>query len=70
MYPGATQEVCVPILEGESGLRFVVSEPGAGFCCGYSPERINPGDTEHKLTTIIKVNSGSTPEAAAWVDAF
>jgi len=65
VYPGATEEVCVPILERESGLRF-----NAGFCCGYSPERINPGDTEHKLTTITKVTSGSTPEAAAWVDGF
>lgn len=65
VYPGATEEVCVPILERESGLRF-----NAGFYCGYSPERINPGDTEHKLTTITKVTSGSTPEAAAWVDGF
>jgi len=63
VYPGATEEVCVPILERESGLRF-----NAGFVCGYSPERINPGDQEHRLTSIIKVTSGSTPEAAAWVD--
>jgi UDP-N-acetyl-D-galactosamine dehydrogenase len=65
VYPGATEEVCVPILERESGLRF-----NEGFVCGYSPERINPGDNEHKLTTITKVTSGSTPEAAAWVDVF
>jgi UDP-N-acetyl-D-galactosamine dehydrogenase len=65
VYPGATEEVCVPILEKQSGLRF-----NDGFCCGYSPERINPGDTEHKLTTITKVTSGSTPEASTWVDAF
>ena len=70
VYPGATEEVCVPILEQESGLRFNATEPGAGFMCGYSPERINPGDTEHKLTKIIKVTSGSTAEAAAWVDGF
>ena len=70
VYPGATEEVCVPILERESGLRFNASEPGEGFVCGYSPERINPGDTEHKLTTITKVTSGSTAEAAAWVDDF
>lgn len=70
VYPGATEEVCVPILERESGLHFNAAEPGAGFCCGYSPERINPGDQEHRLTTIIKVTSGSTPEAADWVDAF
>ena len=65
VYPGATEEVCVPILERESGLKF-----NEGFCCGYSPERINPGDTEHKLSTIIKVTSGSTLEAADWVDSF
>jgi UDP-N-acetyl-D-galactosamine dehydrogenase len=65
VYPGATEEVCVPILERESGLRF-----NEGFCCGYSPERINPGDTVHKLTTITKVTSGSTPGTAAWVDNF
>ncbi len=65
VYPGATEEMCVPILERTSGLCF-----NAGFACGYSPERINPGDSEHKLTTITKVTSGSTPEAAAWVDGF
>ena len=65
VYPGTTEEVCVPILERESDLRF-----NKGFACGYSPERINPGDQEHRLTTIIKVTSGSTPEAAAWVDDF
>ena len=70
VYPGATEEVCVPILERESGLRFNAAEPGAGFYCGYSPERINPGDQEHGLTTITKVTSGSTAEAADWVDAF
>jgi UDP-N-acetyl-D-galactosamine dehydrogenase len=65
VFPGATEEVCVPILERESGLHF-----NQGFACGYSPERINPGDQEHRLTTITKVTSGSTPEAAAWVDAL
>lgn len=70
VYPGATEEVCVPILEHESGLRFNANKPGEGFVCGYSPERINPGDNEHKLTTITKVTSGSTAEAAAWVDDF
>jgi len=65
VYPGATEEVCVPILECTSSLTF-----NQGFCCGYSPERINPGDSEHKLTTITKVTSGSTPEAAAWVDGL
>src|SRR5579862_4246058 len=63
VYPGCTEEVCVPILERESGLKFNVD-----FFAGYSPERINPGDKEHRLTTIRKVTSGSTPEAAAFVD--
>jgi UDP-N-acetyl-D-galactosamine dehydrogenase len=65
VYPGATEEVCVPILERTSGLTF-----NQGFAVGYSPERINPGDSEHKLTTIVKVTSGSTPQVAAWVDGF
>jgi UDP-N-acetyl-D-galactosamine dehydrogenase len=65
VYPGATEEACVPILERESGLVF-----NRQFFCGYSPERINPGDCQHKLTTITKVTSGSTPEAADWVDCF
>ena len=65
VYPGATEEECVPILERTSG--FVLNQD---FYCGYSPERINPGDSEHKLTTITKVTSGSTPEAAAWVDSL
>jgi len=63
VYPGATEEVCVPILECESGLAF-----NEGFYCGYSPERINPGDNENKLTTITKVTSGSTDKVASWVD--
>ena len=65
VYPGATEEVCVPILERESGLRFNVD-----FFAGYSPERINPGDKEHRVTTIRKVTSGSTPEVADFVDAL
>ncbi len=63
VYPGATEEVCVPILERESGLRF-----NQDFFAGYSPERINPGDKAHRLTTIVKVTSGSTPEVAEFVD--
>jgi UDP-N-acetyl-D-galactosamine dehydrogenase len=63
VYPGATEEVCVPILERESGLRF-----NQDFYCGYSPERINPGDKEHHVTAIKKVTSGSTPEIATIVD--
>lgn len=65
VYPGATEEVCVPILEQHSGLKFNVD-----FYCGYSPERINPGDKEHRLPTIKKVTSGSTPEVAEAVDAL
>lgn len=63
VYPGCTEEVCVPILEEISGLKF-----NADFFCGYSPERINPGDKLHRLTTIKKVTSGSTPEIAEKVD--
>src|SRR6185437_2951940 len=63
VYPGATEEVCVPIIERESGLKF-----NEDFFAGYSPERINPGDKQHRLDTIKKVTSGSTPEAADFVD--
>ncbi len=63
VYPGCTEEVCVPILEKVSGLKFNVD-----FFCGYSPERINPGDKLHRVTTIKKVTSGSTPEIAEKVD--
>ncbi|MFZ1807743.1 MAG: nucleotide sugar dehydrogenase [Cyclobacteriaceae bacterium] len=63
VYPGCTEEICVPILENESGLKFNVD-----FFCGYSPERINPGDKQHRVTTIKKVTSGSTPEIAEKVD--
>jgi UDP-N-acetyl-D-glucosamine/UDP-N-acetyl-D-galactosamine dehydrogenase len=63
VYPGATEEVCVPILEEQSGLIF-----NKDFYCGYSPERINPGDKEHRLTTIKKVTAGSTPKIAIEVD--
>jgi len=63
VYPGATEEVCVPILEEKSGLTF-----NKDFYCGYSPERINPGDKEHRVTTIKKVTAGSTPEIATEVD--
>ncbi len=65
VYPGATEEVCVPILEKVSGLRF-----NQDFYVGYSPERINPGDKEHRVTNILKVTSGSTEEVADKVDAL
>jgi UDP-N-acetyl-D-glucosamine/UDP-N-acetyl-D-galactosamine dehydrogenase len=63
VYPGATEEVCVPVLEKFSGLKF-----NADFFCGYSPERINPGDKDHRLPSIKKVTSGSTPDVAEAVD--
>jgi UDP-N-acetyl-D-galactosamine dehydrogenase len=63
VYPGATEEICVPVLEKFSGKKFNVD-----FFCGYSPERINPGDKEHRLPSIKKVTSGSTPEVAETVD--
>jgi UDP-N-acetyl-D-galactosamine dehydrogenase len=63
VYPGATEEICVPVLEKFSGQKFNVD-----FFCGYSPERINPGDKEHRLSSIKKVTSGSTPEIADIVD--
>jgi UDP-N-acetyl-D-galactosamine dehydrogenase len=63
VYPGCTEEDCVPVLEAYSGLKY-----NQEFYCGYSPERINPGDKVHTLTKIIKVTSGSTPEVASIVD--
>ncbi len=63
VYPGATEEDCIPVIERVSGLKFNVD-----FFAGYSPERINPGDKEHRFTTIKKVTSGSTPEIADFVD--
>ena len=72
VYPGCTEEACVPILERVSGLRYEAAA-GAGaatFAVGYSPERINPGDKAHRVTTILKVTSGSTPATADFVDAL
>jgi len=65
VYPGATEEYCVPLLEEASGLRF-----NADFSVGYSPERINPGDKNHKISQIVKVTSGSTRETAEFVDTL
>ena len=80
VYPGCTEEDCVPVLEKFSGLKYISRSHGSprsagddealGFYCGYSPERINPGDKEHRVTTIKKVTSGSTPEIADLVDAL
>jgi UDP-N-acetyl-D-galactosamine dehydrogenase len=63
VYPGATEEVCIPVLEQVSGLKF-----NQDFFVGYSPERINPGDKQHRVTNILKITSGSTPETAEYVD--
>ncbi|MEO7200861.1 MAG: nucleotide sugar dehydrogenase, partial [Dokdonella sp.] len=63
VYPGCTEEVCVPLLEQASGMQF-----NTDFYCGYSPERINPGDKQHRVTSILKVTSGSTPAAAELID--
>ena len=65
VYPGCTEDDCVPILEKHSGLKF-----NQDFFCGYSPERINPGDKERHVTTIKKITSGSTPEVANIIDAL
>ncbi|PTQ08887.1 Vi polysaccharide biosynthesis UDP-N-acetylglucosamine C-6 dehydrogenase TviB [Vibrio splendidus] len=65
VYPGATEEVCLPIIEKKSGLKY-----NQDFYAGYSPERINPGDKENRLTTIVKITSGSTPEVADFVDGL
>ncbi|MGI9286513.1 MAG: nucleotide sugar dehydrogenase [Pseudomonadales bacterium] len=65
VYPGCTEEACVPIIEEVSGLRF-----NKDFFAGYSPERINPGDKEHRVSNIVKITSGSTPEIADRVDAL
>ncbi|WP_419788546.1 nucleotide sugar dehydrogenase [Mucilaginibacter sp. SP1R1] len=65
VYPGATEDVCVPVLEKASGLQY-----NHDFFAGYSPERINPGDKVHTLTNILKVTSGSTPDAASFIDGL
>ena len=65
VYPGCTEEICVPLLEQHSGLKF-----NKDFFCGYSPERINPGDKQHRLPSIRKVTSGSTPDVATFVDSL
>jgi UDP-N-acetyl-D-galactosamine dehydrogenase len=80
VYPGATEEDCIPVIERISGLKYISSNPQSpipnpqseteGFYAGYSPERINPGDKEHRVTTIKKITSGSTPGIADFVDAL
>ena len=63
VYPGATEDICVPILEKITNLKL-----NKNFFCGYSPERINPGDKKHRLSTIVKVTSGSNYESSIWID--
>jgi len=74
VYPGTTEEICVPILERCSGLKYLSSDRETahsdGFYCGYSPERINPGDKTHTVTNILKVTSGSTPKIAEAIDTL
>ena len=65
VYPGLTEEICVPLLEKESGLKY-----NKDLFCGYSPERINPGDKEHKVTNIVKVTSGSNHDVAQKIDSL
>ena len=72
VYPGTTEEICVPILERESDLNYIceINKKNIlkGFYCGYSPERINPGDKKNKITNILKVTSGSTTEISKKID--
>ena len=70
VYPGTTDEVCIPLIEKESGLSSKFTQSENSFACGYSPERINPGDKKHRLKDIVKITSGSNIEAAKWVDKF
>ena len=70
VYPGATEEICIPVLENFSNLKLNEIDPLKGFIAGYSPERINPGDKEHSLKSIIKITSGSNKEGTEWIDRF
>ena len=70
VYPGTTEEICIPLIEKESQLHCNSSQDLNGFACGYSPERINPGDKKHSIRDIVKVTSGSNPDAAKWINNF
>ena len=70
VYPGTTEEICIPLIEKESGLSCDQLKTSKSFCCGYSPERINPGDKKHTIRDIVKVTSGSNKEVALWIDKF
>lgn len=70
VFPGATEDICIPIIESESNLILNCEESSKGFGCGYSPERINPGDNQRTLVDIKKVTSGSNPDCAEWINKF
>ena len=70
VYPGTTEEICIPIIEKESGLKCDSFDENKSFSCGYSPERINPGDQERSIVDIVKVTSGSNINSAKWVNNF
>ena len=70
VYPGTTEEICIPLIEKESGLVCDDLKTDKSFSCGYSPERINPGDKEHKIKDIVKVTSGSNKEVSIWINDF
>ena len=70
VYPGTTEEICIPIIEKESGLIYNKNNSKDTFVCGYSPERINPGDKKHRLKDIVKITSGSNKETAKWINCF
>ena len=70
VYPGTTEEICIPLIEKESGLVCNDSKSDKSFSCGYSPERINPGDKQHTIKDIVKVTSGSNHEVAIWINHF
>ena len=70
VYPGTTEEICIPLIEKESGLNCDGLKNSKSFCCGYSPERINPGDKEHTIRDIVKVTSGSNKETSIWINNF
>ena len=70
VYPGVTEEICIPIIEENSGLKYNSENFYNSFYFGYSPERINPGDKEHTITSIVKVTSGCNKEVSEWVDDF
>ena len=70
VYPGTTEEICIPLIEKESGLNCDSLKNFKSFCCGYSPERINPGDKKHTIRDIVKVTSGSDKEASIWINNF